>query len=229
MKLLEVSQITKNFEKSYGFSQKRIRKTALQQLSFSMEEGESLGILGPSGSGKSTLAQMIMGFCPIEEGEIRVLGMQPPKKKSKEAARIAYYQKVQLIFQNPFEALNPKKTLEESLLEPRRNLGDKKTEAVENVDCMMERCGLEKSLKQRYPRELSGGQCQRAAIAKALLLEPKLLICDEITSALDENLRVQFLEFLKELQLEKQIALLYISHRKEEVEALCQNYLVLKP
>lgn len=225
MSILVVDSLSKQYSKNVQ---------ALKQLSFSLEQGESLGIVGESGSGKSTLAKILIGLESYQEGVIAF--QESPIAPKKRAALRAYRKNVQMIFQDAASALNPKLPIWKSLLEPLKNYKEFTPSFIE-VDGLSDKdiagklldlVGLDSSLADRYPGELSGGQKQRVSIARAISLQPSLLICDEPTASLDVTVQVQILTLLKELQQQLNITILFISHDIRAVTFLCERIIVLK-
>ena len=188
--------------------------TAVDDVSFELQRGECLGIVGESGSGKSTIAKMITHLEPVTGGQIFLDEKNITNAKGKELRDI--YQDMQMVFQMPMESFDP-----------RRTLGDGIGETRERVENLLEKCGLEKEFADRYPHQVSGGQCQRAAIARALAVDPEILICDEATSALDVTVQKQILELLIELKEKENLSFLLICHDLALVQALCDKVLVL--
>ena len=176
--LLEAEHLTKVFAQRGKEPFK-----AVDDVSFSLQAGETLGIVGESGSGKSTLAKMITRLTDITDGTLKFQGKDITKLKQSQLRDV--YGNIQMVFQNPAGSFDPRRTLGDGIGESLRNRGMKKADIAIRVKELLEQCGLEEELAKRYPHEVSGGQCQRAAIARALAVEPSLLICDEATSALD--------------------------------------------
>ncbi|TKD72201.1 ABC transporter ATP-binding protein [Pseudalkalibacillus hwajinpoensis] len=225
MSILVVDNLSKQYSKNLQ---------ALKQLSFSLEQGESLGVVGESGSGKSTLARILIGLESYQEGAITF--QESPIAPKKRAPLRAYRKNVQMIFQDAASALNPKLPIWKSLLEPLKNYSEFTPSFIE-VDGLSDKdiaekllglVGLDSNLADRYPGELSGGQKQRVNIARAISLEPSLLICDEPTASLDVTVQVQILTLLKELQQQLNITILFISHDIRAVTFLCERIIVLK-
>ncbi|WP_456278868.1 ABC transporter ATP-binding protein [Bacillus sp. AK128] len=206
---------------------------ALQQISLTISEGESVGIIGESGSGKSTLARILLGLESFKEGSI-TYNDKPIAPKNRAALR-EYRKNVQMIFQDSTSTLNPKLPIWKSLLEPLENYKevlpsflDPNFSKIEKAEKLLEIVGLEKDMTHRYPWELSGGQKQRVSIARAISLEPSLLVCDEPTASLDVTVQVQILQLLKELQHKTNMTILFISHDIRAVAYLCERLVVLK-
>ena len=200
---------------------------ALDGIDLTINAGETVGIVGESGSGKSTLARSIVRLNTPSGGTIRVDGQDVGTLAGD--ALTAFRRRVQMVFQNPYDSLNPRLTIAEAVAEPiwRHGLADRQT-ARKQADALLETVELPRSLRDRKPRQLSGGQCQRVGLARALALKPQLLIADEITSALDVTTQAQILELLVRLQRERALTLLYISHDLSVVSSLCQRVYVFK-
>ncbi len=210
---------------SYSYQQKG--KTALKALvgaSLSVAPGECVGIVGQSGCGKTTLANIALGLLRPNEGSVCFAG------KCMQTARDWHgaYSQLQAVFQNPAESFDPRKTLGYSVAEPLRNAGSSKNEARRKAQQLMGECGLSAELYDRFPHEVSGGQCQRAAIARALAPRPKLLVCDEATSALDVTAQQRIVELLRAQQQQRKMAMLFISHDISLVAALCSRIAVMQ-
>lgn len=219
--VLEVRDITKTF-----VTEGKSDFTAVSHVSFQLYPGEILGIVGESGSGKSTLARIIARLTDATEGRI-FLEKQEITRAKGEALRAAY-REIQMVFQNPVSSFDPRKTLGNGIGESLRNNGVSKAETKERVLELLEQCGLPKEFYGRYPHEVSGGQCQRAAIARALAVKPKIVICDEATSALDVTVQQQIMELLKNLKEERNLSYLFICHNLALVQMFCDRVLVMK-
>ena len=185
---------------------------AVAGVNVHLAEGETLGIVGESGSGKSTLARAIIGTLPASAGKViwqgkDLLAMTPEERRR-------HAKDVQMVFQDPLAALNPRLTVGQIISEPLMTHYPKtsKAEARDRVQEIMGRVGLLPNLINRYPHEFSGGQCQRIGIARALILRPKLLICDEPVSALDVSVQAQVINLLKEIQEEFRLSMIFIAH-----------------
>ena len=220
--ILEVTNLTKTFIRR-GQSD----LVAVDHVSFALAAGECLGIIGESGSGKSTVANMVTRLLDPTEGEIILDGENITKAGKKELR--AAYRKMQMIFQAPTESFDPRRTLGDGIGESLRNSGRSREETRKEVERLLELCGLTPDFAGRYPHEVSGGQCQRAAIARALAIEPGLLICDEATSALDVTIQKEILELLNSLRRQKgsKLSILFISHDIALVQQFCDRLLVM--
>ena len=218
--LLEAEHLTKIFTQKGQDSFK-----AVDDISFTLKEGETLGIVGESGSGKSTLAKLITRLTDITDGTLKFEGEDITKKKPRQMKKI--YQKIQMVFQNPDGSFDPRRTLGDGIGESLCNSGMKKKDVEKRVAELLEQCGLDREYARRYPHEVSGGQCQRAAIARALAVEPKILICDEATSALDVTIQKQIMELLEELKENRGLSFIFICHNLALVQMFCDRVVVL--
>jgi len=205
----------KNVKKIFG------NKLVLDDINFTLDAGECLGIVGLSGCGKSTLAKIIAKLIPSDAGQIILCG-----ENISNATDNKFYKNMQMIFQNPEDSFNPRRTLGTSIAEPIKNYlgGENLRGRVENL---LSEVGLPKNYYERYPREVSGGECQRAAIARAISVETKLLICDEATSALDVTIQAQVVALIKKLCVEKNIACLFITHDLALLPRIADRVVVL--
>ena len=218
--LLEAEHLTKIFTRRGKESFK-----AVDDVSFSLQEGETLGIVGESGSGKSTLAKMITRLTDVTEGTLKFQGKDITRLKQSQLKDV--YGNIQMVFQNPAGSFDPRRTLGDGIGESLRNRGMKKENVAKRVKELLEQCGLDEQFAGRYPHEVSGGQCQRAAIARALAVEPKILICDEATSALDVTIQQQIMELLQELKEKHGLSFIFICHNLALVQMFCDKVLVL--
>ena len=198
---------------------------AVDHVNFRLYEGESLGIVGESGSGKSTIAKLLTRLLDVTEGMISLDGKDIIHLKGREFREV--YREIQMVFQNPVSSFNPRRTLGQGIGESLRNAGLSKSETEKRVEALLAECGLSPEFAKRYPHEVSGGQCQRAAIARALAIEPRILICDEATSALDVTVQAQIMELLIKLQKTKDMSYLFICHNLALVQMFCDRVLVL--
>jgi len=209
------------------FSGKAPRLKAVDGVSFEMFPGETLGIVGESGCGKSTLGRAILRLLKPTDGKVIWLGKDlAPLSNSKMRLR---RQDLQIIFQDPLASLNPRMTIGEIIAEPLKSFypNMKKSERKEKVQDMMSKVGLLPQMINRYPHEFSGGQCQRIGVARAMILRPKLIICDEPVSALDVSIQAQIVNLLRELQDEFGLSLIFISHDLSVVRYISHRVLVL--
>ena len=218
-KILEIKNLKKVFYKN------KVPFTAVNDISFEMKKGECLGLVGESGCGKSTTAKLITHLIKPDGGSILINGKEILDVKGKTLKEL--YQDVQMVFQMPQDSFDPRRSLGDGIMESMRNRGMKKAEARERMMELLRMVELEPEYAKRYPHEVSGGQCQRAAIARALSVEPKLIICDEATSALDVTVQAQIVELLGRLQREMGLSILLICHDLALVQALCDRVLVM--
>lgn len=219
------------FDVRQGAMGRKVPLRAVDGVSFQVRRGETLGVVGESGSGKSTLARAALKLLPPGGGElggtVTVLG-KDITHADRETLRQAR-KDLQIVFQDPLASLDPRMTIGDSLAEPlqvfRPGMNRREREAA--AAAMMERCGLSPALINRYPHELSGGQNQRVGIARAMILEPKLVICDEAVSALDVSIRAQIIDLLIDLQKQLGMAMMFISHDLAVVREISHRVLVL--
>lgn len=217
--ILEVKNLKKDFYKG------KTSFTAVDDISFSVKKGECLGLVGESGCGKSTAAKMITLLQKPDRGSILLNGQDILKLKKNQRKNI--YQDVQMIFQMPQDSFDPRRSLADGIMESLRNHGSSKAEAKKRLQELLAMVELEPELAGRYPHQVSGGQCQRAAIARALAIQPSLLICDEATSALDVTVQAQIVELLQKLQRQMGLSLLLICHDLALVQKMCDRVLVM--
>lgn len=218
--ILEINNLTKTF-----VTEGKPDFTALDHVSFQLYPGETLGIVGESGSGKSTLAKTITRLIDATEGTVTLDGQDITRVSGKELRDV--YKDIQMVFQTPVSSFDPRRTLGDGIGESLRNRGVSKKETEKTVLDLLEKCGLTAEFAGRYPHEVSGGQCQRAAIARALAIQPRILICDEATSALDVTVQQQIMELLKKLREESSISYLFICHNLGLVQSFCDRIVVM--
>lgn len=201
--------------------------TSVKNVSFELMPGECLGVLGESGSGKTTMVSMITRLLDVTVGQIILDGQNITNLRGKELRSV--YRKMQMVFQTPADSFDPRKTLGDGIGESLRNAGMSRRETRAEVERLLEQCGLSKEFADRYPHQVSGGQCQRAAIARALAIQPKLLICDEATSALDVTVQKEIIDLLNQLRLVqgKHLSILFICHDLSLVQQFCDRVLVM--
>ncbi len=206
----------------------RKRVTAVDRVSLELYEGETLGLIGESGSGKSTVARAAIGLAPVSSGKVKWRGEDVSQFRGR--AKREFVESVQMVFQDPHNALDPRRTVLQSVREPldvmgRGNRQDRRRVAVKALDDV----GLGAQFLDRYPHQMSGGQKQRANIARALVTHPKVLICDESVAALDVALQAEILNLLDDLKQEYELTILFISHDLSVVthvsDRVCVMYL----
>jgi len=201
---------------------------AVDGISFSLKEGETLGIVGESGCGKSTLARALIKLIPAHEGKVLWMGQHDILEASK-TELLDIRRQAQMIYQDPLASLNPRMTIGQIIAEPliTHYPKTKKGDVKKQVQDMMLKVGLLPNQINRYPHEFSGGQCQRIGIARALILNPKLIICDEPVSALDVSVQAQVINLLMELQNELGMSLIFIAHDLSVVRHISTRIMVL--
>ncbi|HEY6080387.1 MAG TPA: ABC transporter ATP-binding protein [Polyangiaceae bacterium] len=198
-----------NLVKVYGNPRAGVR--AVDGVSLDVRQGETLAVVGESGCGKSTLARALVGLNPITAGRAQLRG-ETITGLSRQALR-RHRSQMQLVFQDPYASLNPRFTIAETLAEPLLLHGKASRTNVDAKVCeLLGQVGLDVELRSRYPHEFSGGQRQRISIARALAVEPKLLLCDEVTSALDVSIQAQILDLLRSVQRKLGLSYLFITH-----------------
>lgn len=223
--VLRAQQLCRYYSVSQGLTQPKATVRALNGVSFSLQAGETLAIVGESGCGKSTLARALTLIETPTAGELWIDGkaVNFSQKPSAELRRT-----IQIVFQNPYGSLNPRQTIQQMLDEPLLlNTHMSKLERRQAVATMLERVGLRPEYAERYPHMFSGGQRQRIAIARALMLKPKIVVLDEPVSALDLSVRAQILNLLTELQQELGLAYVFISHDLSVVERIADQVVVM--
>jgi oligopeptide transport system ATP-binding protein len=200
---------------------------AVDGISFDLYAGETLGVVGESGCGKSTLARALLNLHPATAGSIVWMGQE--MSGATDAQWLSVRKDIQMIFQDPLASLNPRMTVAQIIGEPLRTHHPAlSAEAVmDKVRTIMKRVGLTEQQINRYPHEFSGGQCQRIGIARALILEPKLIVCDEPVSALDVSIQAQIINLLQELQQEFGLALIFIAHDLAVVRHISHRIMVM--
>ncbi|MBA3562460.1 MAG: ATP-binding cassette domain-containing protein [Gammaproteobacteria bacterium] len=225
--LLELRDVAVEYDAGGAILGRRRKLRAVDGVTFELDRGATLGIVGESGCGKSTLARAILGLVPLARGAVILNGedLAALKRRALRARR----KTVQLVFQDPLGSLDPRMTAGEIIAEP---LGTfypalDKTQRTEQVRAMMGAVGLSPAQFNRYPHELSGGQCQRIGIARALIVEPELLVCDEPVSALDASIQAQIVNLLESLQASLGLAMLFIAHDLRIVRHLCDRVMVM--
>ncbi len=219
--VLEIKNLTKKFPVDGGKF-----LTACDNITLTAYEGRTLGIIGESGCGKSTLVRCLLGIQSTTSGEAIFNGKDILKAKGEEKRQNRKL--IQMVFQDPNAAFNPKMLVKDILTEPLKNFGMIKNSEVDAKAAeLLEMVELPASFKDRYPHSMSGGQRQRLGIARALALEPKIIVCDEATSALDVSVQEKVCELLCKLQREKNITYLFIAHDLGLVDLMCHQVAVL--
>ncbi|WP_127475704.1 ABC transporter ATP-binding protein [Microbacterium sulfonylureivorans] len=199
---------------------------AVGEASLSIQPGEVLGLVGESGSGKTTIARAIVGLVPIAEGQLRVAGQEMVGVDPKQLRAVR--RKLGIVFQDPGSSLNPRWPVGESIGEPLELAGRDRKEISRRVTELLDMVELPRDFRNRYPHELSGGQRQRIGIARALALDPTVLVADEPTSALDVSVQARVLELLQQIQKEKQFATLFVTHDLAVVDLLADRIAVMQ-
>ena len=231
-KLLEVKKITKIFDDQSISFRKKIDENAVKavnNVSFKLFEGETLGLVGESGSGKSTIAKIITGLVRPSFDELEYNGLSLYNSRGKYQIDKSRGQ-IQMIFQDPYSSLNPRFKVKQIIAEPIKffQKGITRNDLEQNVNDLIDIVGMTRKSLDRYPHEFSGGQRQRISIARALATRPRLLICDEPTSALDVSIQAQILNLLKDIQDELHLTILFISHDLPVIRQMCNRIIVLK-
>ncbi len=203
-----------------AFGSGATRRIAVQDINLTLSPGEAFGLIGESGCGKSTVLRAIMGLNPLSGGEIRVADTPVGAVRPREMLR-----RMQLVFQDPYASLHPRKTVEQILMEPA--IIHRLDRRSERVNLALDSVGLNAGFRYRYPHQLSGGQRQRIAIARALILEPEILLLDEPTSALDVSVQAEVLNLLKTLHAERGLTYLMVSHDFAVISHICEKVAVM--
>ncbi len=202
------------------------RVMAVEHIDFELARGEALGLVGESGSGKSTLGKLLLGLHDKTHGDVIFDGERLPQRYGKRDFQ-RWAKSMQMVFQDPYTTLNPRLTIGESLSEPLRLQGVRDG-LDQRVAQWLARVGLQPAMASRYPHEFSGGQRQRIGIARALIGEPQLLICDEPVSALDVSVQAQVINLLAELRREMGLSMIFIAHDLAVVRYLCDRVAVMQ-
>lgn len=219
---------TRKLGKTYargGWFGKRNEVRAAEDVNIEIRRGQTLGIVGESGSGKSTVARCIVRLIDPTSGDIRLSGVDIATLGA--SALRPLRQKVQIVFQDPYRSLNPRRTVEEAVIEGPLNYGISRKEALERAHRLMELVRMDPAALARYPHQFSGGQRQRICIARALAMEPELLIADEAVSALDVSVQAQVLELLEEIRGRLNLAMLFITHDLRVAAQICDQVAVM--
>ena len=224
--LLEARQLARHYQVSQGWLKPMATLHALDGVSFTLAAGKTLAVVGESGCGKSTLARLVSMIETPTSGDLRISGVNIALAGKSQLQRIRPM--VQMVFQNPYASLNPRKKVAAMLEEPLViNTQLSKSQRVERVRSMLDKVGLQPEYDSRYPHMFSGGQRQRIAIARALMLDPRIIVADEPVSALDVSIQAQVLNLLMDLQQANGVAYLFISHNLAVVEHIADDVLIM--
>ena len=219
--LIRVENLKKYFKTSAGMLH------AVDDISFTLGKGETLGIVGESGCGKSTLGRTVLGLLPATAGHIYFQGKDVTDAKGKERRELRKH--MQIIFQDPFSSLNPRMCVQDLIANPLEtyHLYKNRAEKEKRVYELMDTVGLARRLAYSYPHELDGGRRQRIGVARALALDPELIVCDEPVSALDVSIQAQILNLLQDLQAERGISYMFVTHDLSVVKHISNDIMVM--
>ena len=218
--VIEVNNLKKYFTTPRGVLH------AVDDVTFTIEQGKTLGVVGESGCGKSTLGRTIIHLHESTDGEIYLDGENVTRLKGKELRQAR--EKMQIIFQDPYSSLDPRKTIYSTVVEPLKVSGRySRSEIEQKANELMELVGIDERLRLAYPHELDGGRRQRVGIARALALNPKFIVCDEPVSALDVSIQAQVLNLLKKLQMEKGLTYMFVTHDMSVVRHVSDDICVM--
>ena len=224
---MDVRDLKVSFPVAQGLFARPRELRAVDGVSFTLRQGETLGVVGESGCGKSTLARAVLQLLPANAGTVVWLGRDLSHETREEirAARKDF----QIVFQDPLASLDPRQPIGDSIAEPLRALspGLSREELRAKAGAMMDKVGLDRAWINRYPHELSGGQNQRVGIARAMIMNPRMVVCDEAVSALDVSIQAQIVDLIKSLQAETGMSLIFISHDLAVVRQLAHRVMVL--
>jgi peptide/nickel transport system ATP-binding protein len=223
--LLSVRNLTKSYAARTGLFGGRRTVKAVDQVSFSIGKGKTLGLVGESGSGKSTVGRLVLKLIAADSGEVRV-GITDVLKLGSSGLH-AYRRRAQMVFQDPFGSLNPRRRVVSIIADGPVTHGVPRSEAVARALSLLEAVGLSREMGSRLPHEFSGGQRQRIAIARALALEPELIVADEPVSALDVSVQAQILDLFKELKRRMSLTMLFITHDLRVAAQMCDEIAVM--
>ena len=223
--ILQVSELNKTYEERVLFSASR-KVVAANNISFTLNKGEIIGIVGESGSGKSSVARCIMRLIKPSSGQVALGDADLATASGEELRQLR--QRIQIVFQDPYRSLNPRLRIHDALLEGMQNYGLSASECEKRIDTLLEWIGMDRSVLSRYPHQFSGGQRQRLCIARALVLEPDILVADEAVSALDVSVQAQVLKLLDELRERIGIAVLFITHDLRVAAQICDQIIVMQ-
>jgi peptide/nickel transport system ATP-binding protein len=225
--LLQVRNLVKRFESGGGWlgAPKQVVR-AVNDVSFDVARGQSIGLVGESGCGKSTVARTLLRLIEPDSGSILFNGIDVRQADAAQLRQLR--QRIQIVFQDPFASLNPRRTVRQTLAEPLQvhRLG-KPSDIEAKITKTLDEVGLPQSAMDRYPHEFSGGQRQRIGIARALVLDPELIVADEPVSALDVSVQAQILQLLERLKTERQLSFVFVSHDLGVVRHFCDEVCVM--
>ncbi|RYE63686.1 MAG: ABC transporter ATP-binding protein, partial [Oxalobacteraceae bacterium] len=224
--VLSITELEKVYGKKGWFGKLEGGTKAATDVSFTLKKGRTLGIVGESGSGKSTVARCVMRLIDPTSGSIRI-GGQEIADFSRRAIQ-PHRQHIQMVFQDPYRSLNPRITVGDSIIEGPMNYGVSKAEAMKRARELLSIVGLPDDSTNRYPHQFSGGQRQRIAIARAVAMNPKVLVADEAVSALDVSVQAQVLDLLADMQEKFGIAILFITHDLRVAAQICDDVIVMQ-
>jgi peptide/nickel transport system ATP-binding protein len=220
---------TKDLNKTYasgGLFQKRREVKAASDVSIDVRRGETVGIVGESGSGKSTVARCVARLIDPTSGEISIDG-QDYARASERALR-PQRKRMQIVFQDPYRSLNPRRTIAQSMVEAPMNFGVSEADALKKARELLGLVGMQEEALERFPHQFSGGQRQRLCIARALMVEPEVLIADEAVSALDVSVQAQVLKLFDDIRKRFNLALLFITHDLRVAAQICDRIVVMQ-
>jgi len=220
--VIDVRHVSRFFPARRGLLSGNALLRAVDDASLRIFPNETVGLVGESGSGKTTLGRIAVGLLAPSEGEVRLNGAMPREKRGKSRPHVA-----QMVFQDPFSSLNPRLPVGLSIAEPLTCRGVPRAERLERAAAMLERVGLLPEHGTRYPHQFSGGQRQRIAIARAIIQQPEVVVCDEPVSSLDMSVQAQMLNLFKELQTSFRLSYLFISHDLQVVGYMCSRIAVM--
>jgi len=220
MPIIELNNVTSYFKIKQGILQNPAILKAVDGVNLKLYKGQTIGLVGESGCGKSTLGRIIVGLSTPSSGKIYVNNMDRTKD-------ILRHGNLQMVFQDPFSSLNPRWKIINSIAEPLRAQKISRKECLKRAEQMLELVGLNIEQGQRFPHEFSGGQRQRVAVARALITNPQVIVCDEPVSALDASVQAQILNLLKDIQERFNLAYLFISHDLAVVGFMCPHIMVM--
>lgn len=218
--IIEVSHLKKYFPTPHGMLH------AVDDVTFGIEKGKTLGVVGESGCGKSTLGRTIIHLHESTDGQIFLDGKDITNLNRKELKEAR--EQMQIIFQDPYSSIDPRKTIEATIREPLQVSGKYDKSQIENLTSdLMNLVGIDERLRESYPHELDGGRRQRVGIARALALSPKFIVCDEPVSALDVSIQAQVLNLLKELQIDRGLTYMFVTHNLSVVRHISDDICVM--